>query len=203
MSPRVAGNMVGVLHHAIRLIYYTRESLMKGASAWQMLSTSAEKEMSYAILNMQDDSLTSMRYWLYYYFNRHMGDLVLDIQGTAPQHKMNTGKGETISVVTTPPVVTMNSNKTELYLMVANGDWGKDYPCTLTVTGMKITNLNAVVLSSGDTNASPWLHERSEFVHSQTVTISTNSRQSQLSFILSAHSVVFATCKGINGSAVR
>ncbi len=203
MPPRVAGNMVGVLHHAIRLIYYTRESLMKGASAWQMLSTSAEKDMNFAILNMQDDSVTSMRYWLYYYFNRHMGDWVLDIKGTAPQQSMRTGKDKTIPVVKTPPLVTVNSNKTEMYLMVANGDWKNDCPCNMTVTGMNITSISAVVLNNGDANASPWIHQQSEFVSPQAMTLATTAGQSKISFTLPAHSVVFATCKSVKTGAVR
>ena len=31
-------NIIGTLHRAVRLIYYAREDILRGASGWQMLS---------------------------------------------------------------------------------------------------------------------------------------------------------------------
>ena len=31
------GNVVGLVHRAVRMIYYTREGMLKGASSWETL----------------------------------------------------------------------------------------------------------------------------------------------------------------------
>ncbi len=76
------GNIYGMLHRAVRLIHYLREDLLAGASSWEMFTF--RKAPGFGFLAKDAPQLRSMNYWLYYYFNRHVGRSVLPLEGTAP-----------------------------------------------------------------------------------------------------------------------
>ncbi len=87
------GNIFGVLHRAVRLIYYAREGMLRGASSWQMLNRVGAQ--GFGILFQQEPDKRAMLYWLYYYFNRHVGAQALDPQGTAPYYTPAEGDDRT------------------------------------------------------------------------------------------------------------
>jgi hypothetical protein len=68
-------NIIGTVHRAVRLIYYAREGILRGASGWQMLS--ALNGQGFGILSQQAPEQRFLLYWLYYYFNRHVGEWAL------------------------------------------------------------------------------------------------------------------------------
>jgi hypothetical protein len=75
-------NIIGTLHRAVRLIYYAREGILRGASSWQMLNRLDAP--GFGILAQQAPDKRFMLYWLYYYFNRHAGEWALATDGVAP-----------------------------------------------------------------------------------------------------------------------
>jgi hypothetical protein len=85
-------NIIGTVHRAVRLIYYAREDILRGASGWQMLS--ALNGQGFGILSQQAPEQRFLLYWLYYYFNRHVGEWVLRADGTAPYHQPRQGAAE-------------------------------------------------------------------------------------------------------------
>jgi hypothetical protein len=75
-------NIIGTIHRAVRLIYYAREAILRGASGWQMFSRLGGQ--GFGILSQDAPNQRFMLDWLYYYFNRHLGEWVLPTDGTAP-----------------------------------------------------------------------------------------------------------------------
>ncbi len=74
-------NIIGTVHRAVRLIYYAREGILRGASGWQMLS--ALNGQGFGILSQQAPEQRFLLYWLYYYFNRHVGEWALRTEARA------------------------------------------------------------------------------------------------------------------------
>lgn len=58
-------NIIGTLHRAVRLIYYARENILRGASGWQMLSKL--NGQGFGILSQDQPQKRFMLYWLYYW----------------------------------------------------------------------------------------------------------------------------------------
>ncbi len=78
-------NIFATMHRAVRLIYYAREGMMRAAGAWQIFRRAHEgRKPDFTFLTRDFPDKAFMNYWLYYYFNRHVGEYVLDIEGTAP-----------------------------------------------------------------------------------------------------------------------
>ncbi|MEM3081622.1 MAG: hypothetical protein QXH35_08020 [Nitrososphaerota archaeon] len=59
---------------------------MEGASTWAMFTRNPLEEPAFGLLTYENPNLRSMVYWLYYYFQRFIGDVILDVGGTAPYH---------------------------------------------------------------------------------------------------------------------
>ena len=78
-------NIIGTLHRAVRLIYYAREDILRGASGWQMLNR--VNAQGFGILSQDAPERRFLLYWLYYYFNRHVGQWALVMDGTAPYYQ--------------------------------------------------------------------------------------------------------------------
>jgi alpha-L-arabinofuranosidase len=143
----------------------------------------------------------TMNYWLYYYINRHVGDFVLDINGVCPYYTTKNLTGsyyQNIDVPMTPVLVTINSNKSELYCVVVNGSWENEYPFEMSVSNFTADSGSGVRLSSDNIDASPILNDKSEFVSAFTPKVTTKSAESTLSFTLQPHSVVFVTLHGVS-----
>ena len=112
-------NIVGTLHRAVRMIYYAREGMLRGASGWEMFAR--PHQVTFAFLTRDYPDRRFMLYWLYYYFNRHCGDLALDVTGTAPWH--GSVNGPETSGPITPVLVTLSDTGREMYIIMANGSW--------------------------------------------------------------------------------
>ena len=185
-------NIWGTMHRAVRLIYYVREGMLSGASSWQMLNRVVHQ--GFGVLAQEEPDKRFMLYWLYYYFNRHVGGKVLAISGTAPWYVPAQGDdpyvrpGEAPGPLT-PVVATLSDDAQHLYLVVANGSWKRSIPCTAAVKGFRAARAEAIVLSHDDPNGKPLLQQKQDAVRQLPVTVS----DSLFSCELPPHSVVFIT----------
>ena len=121
-------NIVGLLHRAVRLIYYIREAPVRGASAWAMFTF--PDRPGYSFLSQAMPTRRAMNYWLFYHVNRHLGATVLNLSGTAPYHE-GTLNGRHYRGPLTPAVVTIAADGRRLFAIVANGSWDRTVPCRI------------------------------------------------------------------------
>ena len=187
---RPNGNILGTLYEAVRLIYYARENVLDGATAWGLNSLSSHYQcMGLIGLDDAQARTLSMNYWLFYYFNRHFGEWVLDIKGTAPclDSTMPENKGAKLPL--TPMLITASDDGSKVFIVAANASWTKDFPCSVSIGSFDIGSANGVFLSNGDLDASMWIKEKSDFVHPLDVKTSGGD----ISFELPRHSIVFIT----------
>jgi hypothetical protein len=185
-------NLWGMLHRAVRLIYYAREGMLRGASSWQMLSRTGGQ--GFGVLFPDAPEQRSLLYWLYYYFNRHIGDHVLDIHGTAPWHEATDADGSTLAGPYTPAVATVMDDGGVLCLIVANGSWTQQFPCRLQLKAFPVADATAVILSdfrSDPEDAKPLLDREEDAIAPLAVEVGAE----MLTFTVPARSVVFLTAR--------
>jgi len=187
-------NLYGLLHRAVRMIYYAREGIMRGAGSWNLLSNLDAP--GFAVLSPQAPEARSLIYWLYYYFNRHLGESVLDIKGSAPYYIPTAGEdpftksGEYPGPLT-PVLATLSKDGKNLFLIIANGSWGKGIPCRVNILNYPFNQVQAVLLTHHDPDGNPFLEKKEDAVSKFPV-----SRDNQeISCIIPPHSVVFITVR--------
>ena len=185
-------NILGTVYRAVRLIYYAREGMLRGASSWSMFTT--PKAPAFGVLAPEAPSQRFLIYWLYYYFNRHVGAQVLPMEGTAPYytpvnedvpyHKSYPGP-------MTPALATLSADGHELYLVIANGSWNQSYPCSVTTKGFSAKSGIGVLLSNDDLNGNPLLKHKEDAISDLPVTL----EGTRMTCHVPPHSVVFITLK--------
>ena len=179
-------NIVGLLHRAVRLIYYIREAPVRGASAWEMFTF--PDRPGYAFLAQALPGRRAMNYWLFYHVNRHLGRTVLETTGTAPYHE-GTLDGRRYRGPLTPAVVTLSGDGRRLFAIAANGSWDRTVPCRIELAHFAAGRAAAVVLSHSDPAASPFLERKDDLVGTLPVSVAPD----RLALDLPPHSVVFLT----------
>lgn len=187
-------NIFGALHRAVRLIYYAREGMLRGASSWQMLSRVGHQ--GFGVLAQEKPTQRFMIYWLYYYFNRHLGSQVLAIDGTAPYYTPAAGddpvtKPGAFPGPQTPLLATRSEDGAELYLVLVNGSWDGAVPFGVTVRNFAAGHASAVCLSSSDPDGKPLLERKEDFVGDLPLQLSGD----RLTGVLPPHSAVFVTLR--------
>ncbi|HBC89001.1 MAG TPA: hypothetical protein DCZ94_18840 [Lentisphaeria bacterium] len=191
-------NIHGALYRAVRLIYYVRENFVRGAGAWSLFSY--PNRPGFAHLG-KDPGKIAMPYWVHYYFNRHLGELALDLDGTAPYYSGSPGepykskKKQTFSGPLTPLVVTMSKDGNSLFLIVANGSWNREIPLSMDMKNFTAAKSAGVALSSSNPDAHPFLEKKEDFVSDLPIGLEQNT----LTCTLPPHSVVFVTMTGVAG----
>lgn len=180
------GNIVGTLHRAVRLIYYAREGLLRGASSWEMFTRL--KAQGFGFLSIEAPEQRSLFYWLYWHFNRHVGDRVLPLEGTTPWHK-STQRGQDLSGPLTPVLATASDDGRQLYLVMVNGSWSQTVPCRAELRGFPAARATGTVLSQPDPDAKPFLSRKDEAVRPLAVELG----DGRLRCALPPHSVSFIT----------
>ena len=185
------GNIIGTLHRAVRLIYYAREDLVHGASSWEMLTR--VDAPGFGILTHDAPHDRFMIYWLYYYFNRHVGTWALAMDGTAPYHTPAEDRyPDTPPGPLTPALVTLSEDESEIYAVLANGSWERKVPCRIRFQSFPPGDARAVILSDDDPDAHPLVRNKEDFVSDFDVDIHGRELQCELP----PHSVVFITIRG-------
>ena len=181
-------NVYGTMHRAVRLIYYTREEILRGASSWEMFTRL--NAPGFGFLAQEAPGKRSMFYWLYHCFNRHVGEWVLGLDGTAPYHTGRYGKEE-FSGPLTPVLATASDDGKTLYLVIANGSWERAMPCRAALRGFEAARASAIVLSQGDPDAFPFVDRRDEVIADLSVALSGEG----MACTLPPHSVAFITLR--------
>ena len=179
-------NIVGLLHRAVRLIYYIREAPVRGASAWEMFTF--PDQPGYSFLSQALPGRRAMNYWLFYYVNRHLGQTVLEMTGTAPYHE-GTLDGRSYRGPLTPAVVTIARDRRRLFAMIANGAWDRTVPCHIELANFAAGRATTVLLSHSDPAGYPFLERKEDLVGELPVRVSPE----RLDMDLPPHSVVFVT----------
>ena len=183
-------NILGTLYRAVRLIYYAREGMLKGASSWCMFTKNDSP--GYGIISQETPDQRFMIYWLYYYFNRHVGTQVLPMAGTAPYYttaKSDPQYDKQFSGPVTPALATLSADGRQLYLVIANGSWSQSFPCTVTTKGFSAQTASGVLLSNDDLDAHPLLQRKEDAISDLPVTVEGN----KMTCKVPQHSVVFIT----------
>ncbi len=179
-------NIMGTMHRAVRLIYYAREGLLQGASGWQMLSRL--NAQGFGILSQDAPEQRFMLYWLYYYFNRHLGEWALLTDGTAPYYQPEKTNQQLDGPIT-PTLASLSKDGREIYLIIANGSWSRAVPCHAKVRGFRSFRVAGVVLANDNLDGKPLLKQTEEAVSNLPLTVT----DEDVSCTLPPHSVAFVT----------
>jgi hypothetical protein len=179
-------NILGTVHRAVRLIYYAREDIVRGAGGWQMLSR--RDAQGFGILSQEAPDQRFLLYWLYYYFNRHVGQWVLPIDGTAPYYQPRQEAGGCAGPLT-PVLATLSGDGNEIYLVLANGSWTRAVPCRVTLRDFRAAQARAIVLSSDKLDGKPLLERKEEAVSDFPVGLAGE----EMTCTLGPHAIVFVT----------
>jgi len=179
-------NIFGTLHRAVRLIYYTREDILRGASSWEMFCRI--RSQGSGILSPDVPDKRFMIYWLYYYFNRHVGQWVLDMDGTAHYYDpAESDAPEAPSGPITPTLATISEDGRTIYLVIANGSWDRSIPCRVNFRNFKADSAAGTVLSHSDPDGKPLLERKEDFVSELPVIVA----EQHITCTIPGHSVVF------------
>lgn len=180
------GNIFGMMHRAVRLIHYLREGMLRGASSWEMFTY--QNAPGFGFLASDAPERRSMNYWLYHYFNRHVGPWVLSIDGTAPYYEAAVKKASARGALT-PAVATLSADGTQLFLILANGSWTREIPCRIILKGFPPLRAQGSVLSDSDPDNDPFLGRSDRLAHELALTV----EGVELQAALPPHSVAFVT----------
>ena len=180
-------NIVGTLHRAVRMIYYAREGILHGASGWQMLS--GINGQGFGILSQDEPDKRFMLYWLYYYFNRHMGAQVLDMSGTAPYYEPKGTGAKSFSGPLTPALATLSKDGKTVFLIIANGSWTRAVLCRVHLKNSQAKQMAGVVLSGDDPDGKPILNKEADAVSNCAL----NPAGDGVEYVVPPHSVTFLT----------
>jgi len=177
-------NIYGTLHRAVRLIYYTREDILRGASSWEMFTRL--NSPGFGFLAQEAPGKRSMLYWLYYHFNRHIGQWVVVLDGQAPFHAGRVGRVEVTGPLT-PAIATLSDDGKTLYIAIVNGSWDKPQPCRVVLRGFAAGKATASVLTHSDPLAHPFVDREEEVISPLTLNVAPDA----LTCTLPAHCVAF------------
>ena len=179
-------NIIGTVHRAVRLIYYAREDIVRGASGWQMLSRLGGQ--GFGILSQEAPDQRFMLYWLYYYFNRHVGPWVLQMDGAAPYYQPEQEAEESTGPLT-PVLATLSEDGNEIHLVIANGSWTRAVPCRVKLQDFHAAKARGIVISSDNLDGTPLLERKDEVVSDLPV----ETTGQEVNCTLGPHAVVFIT----------
>jgi hypothetical protein len=179
-------NIIGTMHRAVRLIYYAREDIVRGAGGWQMLSRLGGQ--GFGILSQDAPDQRFLLYWLYYYFNRHVGQWVLQMDGTAPYHQAGE-RAEEFAGPLTPVLATLSADGNEIYLVMANGSWTTSVPCRVKLRDFRAAHGRGTVIGSDNLDGKPLLERKQDAVSDFPVA----TTPEEMTCTLGPHAIVFVT----------
>ncbi len=186
---------LGTMHRIVRMIYLAQAGFEIGASCWTLFAYIPDR-LGFGIVPRYDYTKTTMLYWAYYYINRHLGALLPEIEGESPYYTGKTYKElypysikdlSNYSGPATPVLITMNEEKSELYMILVNGLSDSPVPCSFKIDHATVSNPEAVILSHSKPDAHPELLDKSEWVSPFEMAISNGST----AFDLPERSAVF------------
>ena len=144
----------------------------------------------FGILAQEAPDQRFLLYWLYYYFNRHVGEWALATEGTAPFHQPQQAADRAqFSGPLTPALVTLSKDERELYLVIANGSWTQSVPCCMHLRNFAATRATGVLLTQDKLDGAPLLDRKEDAVKDFPVVCAGDD----VTCTLPPHSVVFVT----------
>lgn len=162
------GNIVGALHRVVRLIYYLREDIVRGASAWEMFSSPAKARWNSLGLLAPDEERQAAIYWAHRCVNEYVGEWVLDIEGTSPYFTPPDGAGDSsrrpLAGPLAPLVAMLDADGRSLTVIAANVSADRAVPCSLHLSGFSAASATGLRLSQDDLNAHPLLNKKEDLV---------------------------------------
>ena len=179
-------NIIGIMHRAVRLIYYAREDILRGASGWQMLS--ALGGQGFGILSQQAPEKRFMLYWLYYYFNRHVGEWALQTEGTAPYYQPRE-EARDFAGPLTPVLATLSRDGREIFLVISNGSWTRAVPCQVVLQDFRAERADGIMITNNKLDGKPLLDNKREAIFD--FPVSTTGTEAKCT--IPPHAVVFIT----------
>jgi len=182
------GNIWAVTHDAVRLIYYAREGLVRGASAWSMISPN-QRIPGLKFLFADAPQQRTIRYWLFYYVHRHLGDWVVQLDGTSPFYRPEEIP-EAYAMPATPTVATVTEDGKRLFVIVANGQWNREFTCRARLKGFSPQRVSAILLSDfrqDASNAHPLIERKEDAIRE----LATQVERETVTFKLPGHSIAF------------
>jgi len=179
-------NIYGTLHRAVRLIYYAREDMLRGASSWEMFTR--RDAQGFGILSREAPDQRFLLYWLYYLFSRHVGEWVLETDGIARYYRSEQ-RGLSIDGPLTPVLATLSGDGKTIYLVIVNGSWERIIPARVTFQGFRVARATGVTLSNSDPDGKPLQARKDDAITELRLATS----EQGLSFILPSHSANFIT----------
>ena len=187
-------NIFGMMHRAVRLIHYLREGPLRGASSWEMFTY--RNAPGFGFLATDAPQCRAMNYWLYHYFNRHVGQWVIGMEGTGPYHA-GTAMGRNWRGPLTPVVATVSDDGQRLFLILANGSWARTVPCRIDLRNLPARQAEATLLSHPDPDGDPFIEHRKDLIHELPLSL----RGVQLAMTLPPHSVAFVRIEALTGKS--
>ena len=183
-------NVVGMLHRAVRLIYYVREGMLRGASSWEMFSRL--ERPGFGVLSRDAPDKGLLIYWLYYHLARHVGPWALELDGTAPWHKPAAPQGQKGPAgPLTPVLATLSQDGRAIFLVIVNASPEQAAPCDVTLTGFQPATAEAIALTQTDLDAPPLVKRTEDAMQPVPVRL----RDGAATFDLPPKAVVFVTLK--------
>jgi hypothetical protein len=177
---------VGTLYRAVRLLYYAREHVVRGASGWTLFSAAANP--GFLVVAGDKPEQRSMLSWLHRLFNDRLADELVAIEGTAPQYR-DPARPADRDVPLTPAMASITKDGSRLEVMLVNGSGTSDVPATIHLPDFAATRCDALLLHAADPNAPPLLVREQDFVRQLPVTLAAG----KVTFKLPARSVAFVT----------
>jgi hypothetical protein len=181
-------NIIGTLHRAVRLIYYAREDILRGASGWQMLSklnapasASSRRRRPTNASCSTGFTTTSTATWA----NGRWPPMV-----SRPyyQPKQEADRAQ-FSGPLTPVLATLSKDERELYLVIANGSWTRSVPCRVHLRNFAAARATGVLLTQDQLDGSPLLDRKEDAVKDFPVVHTGDD----VTCLLPPHAVVFVT----------
>ena len=146
------GNILGVIHRAYRLVYYIRENLVDGAIAWNLLNVIKRRgkpSQGFSLLFTDAPNKTSLLYWLYYLFRRHIGKYVVKVRGSVPfftSKKLRVGNISKFPI--TAGLATYTPDSSVLFLVITNSSYSDTLTGHISIMGNPgINKVNGISLS--------------------------------------------------------
>jgi hypothetical protein len=162
------GNIVGALHRAVRLIYYLREDIVRGASAWEMFSSPAKSRWNALGLLAPDEDRQAAIYWAHRCVNEHVGEWVVAVDGTTPYYTPPPEAGDASRRPHAGPLVPLvamrDAGGQSLTVIAANVSFDRTVPCALRLEGFVASSAEGVRLSQEDVRAHPLLERKTDLV---------------------------------------
>jgi len=136
---------------------------MRGASSWQMLSE--VRAPGFGIVSQQAVGKRFLLYWLYWLFDRHVGEWALDLSGIAPWYRPNPPDSRSEAPgPATPVLATLSKDGKTLYLIVANGSSDRAVPARIALRGFAASGVSGELLSYPGMDRDPLVAPREDAV---------------------------------------